>query len=79
MFLIRHQKGVSLPPMKISPRELREAQIPTKAFGFDRDVVDALLERAADTVESLIEENRQLFEALERLKSSGAQIGRAHV
>lgn len=77
MFLIRHQKGVSLPPMKISPRELREAQIPTKAFGFDRDVVDALLERAADTVESLIEENRQLFEALERLKSSGAQSGNA--
>ena len=63
--------------MKISPRELREAQIPTKAFGFDRDVVDALLERAADTVESLIEENRQLFEALERLKSSGAQSGNA--
>jgi cell division septum initiation protein DivIVA len=55
--------------MKISPRELREAQIPTKAFGFDRDVVDALLERAADTVEGLIEENRQLFEALERVQS----------
>ena len=56
--------------MKISPRELREAQIPTKAFGFDRDVVDALLERAADTVEGLIEENRQLFEALERAQNT---------
>lgn len=59
--------------MKISPRELREAQIPTKAFGFDRDVVDALLERAADTVEGLIEENRQLFEALERTQAEAAQ------
>lgn len=59
--------------MKISPRELREAQIPTKAFGFDRDVVDALLERAADTVEGLIEENRQLFEALERTQAEHAQ------
>lgn len=59
--------------MKISPRELREAQIPTKAFGFDRDVVDALLERAADTVEGLIEENRQLFEALERTQAEVAQ------
>lgn len=58
--------------MKISPRELREAQIPSKAFGFNQDVVDALLERAADTIEGLIEENRQLFEALERLRSEGA-------
>lgn len=60
--------------MKISPRELREAQIPTKAFGFDRDVVDALLERAADTVEGLIEENRQLFEALERVQGGAAPV-----
>ncbi|MFN8015228.1 MAG: DivIVA domain-containing protein [Acidimicrobiia bacterium] len=58
--------------MKISPRELREAQIPSKAFGFNQDVVDALLERAADTIEGLIEENRQLFEALERLKTEGS-------
>lgn len=58
--------------MKISPRELREAQIPSKAFGFNQDVVDALLERAADTIEGLIEENRQLFEALERLRSEGS-------
>lgn len=57
--------------MKISPRELREAQIPSKAFGFNQDVVDALLERAADTIEGLIEENRQLFEALERMRSEG--------
>ncbi len=57
--------------MKISPRELREAQIPSKAFGFNQDVVDALLERAADTIEGLIEENRQLFEALERLRNEG--------
>ncbi len=57
--------------MKISPRELREAQIPSKAFGFNQDVVDALLERAADTIEGLIEENRQLFEALERLREEG--------
>ncbi len=58
--------------MKISPRELREAQIPSKAFGFNQDVVDALLERAADTIEGLIEENRQLFEALERMRSEGS-------
>ncbi len=57
--------------MKISPRELREAKIPSKAFGFNQDVVDALLERAADTIEGLIEENRQLFEALEQLRNEG--------
>lgn len=57
--------------MKISPRELREAQIPSKAFGFNQDVVDALLERAADTIEGLIEENRQLFETIERMRSEG--------
>lgn len=66
------KSGVVLSAMKISPRELREAQIPSKAFGFNQDVVDALLERAADTIEGLIEENRQLFEALERLKTEGA-------
>lgn len=64
--------GVILPAMKISPRELREAQIPSKAFGFNQDVVDALLERAADTIEGLIEENRQLFEALERMRNEGS-------
>lgn len=51
--------------MEISPRELRTAEIPDSFRGYNRDVVDEFLERAAATVEALQERNRQLTERLQ--------------
>jgi cell division septum initiation protein DivIVA len=51
--------------MEISPRELRDADIPTEFRGYSRDVVDDFLERAATTIEALQERNRQLTERLQ--------------
>lgn len=54
-----------MPGMEISPRELRTAEIPDSFRGYNRDVVDEFLERAAATVEALQERNRQLTERLQ--------------
>ena len=51
--------------MEISPRELREAEIPDAFRGFNREVVDEFLDRAAATIEALQERNRQLTERLQ--------------
>jgi len=51
--------------MEISPRELRDAEIPDSFRGYNRDVVDEFLERAAATIEALQERNRQLTERLQ--------------
>lgn len=39
--------------MFVTPRELRDADIPTAKGGFHKDAVDDMLERAADTIEEL--------------------------
>ncbi|MFZ4516223.1 MAG: DivIVA domain-containing protein [Acidimicrobiia bacterium] len=51
--------------MEISPRELRTAEIPDSFRGYNRDVVDEFLERAAASIEALQERNRQLTERLQ--------------
>ena len=54
-----------MPAMEISPRELRDAEIPDSFRGYNRDTVDEFLERAAATIEALQERNRQLTERLQ--------------
>lgn len=53
--------------MHVTPAELRDADIPSATRGFNKDVVDDMLERAADTIETL----QQRLAAAHRAASTG--------
>ncbi len=53
--------------MRVTPAELRDADIPSATRGFNKDVVDDMLERAADTIETL----QQRLAAAHRAASTG--------
>lgn len=51
-------------PMDVSPHELRDSEIPSAFRGYNPEVVDDLLERAAATIEGLQDKQRELTERL---------------
>jgi cell division initiation protein len=59
--------------MEISPRELRDVDIRESLRGYNKDEVEALLERAAATIQADIERIQQLTE---RLASAQTEAGR---
>jgi cell division initiation protein len=54
--------------MKMTPLEIQQQQFKVRFRGFDVREVDHFLERMADSVADLREENKQLHEDLRRLK-----------
>jgi cell division initiation protein len=54
--------------MKMTPLEIQQQQFKVRFRGFDVREVDHFLERVADSVADLREENKQLYEDLRRLK-----------
>jgi cell division initiation protein len=54
--------------MKMTPLEIQQQQFKVRFRGFDVREVDHFLERMADSVADLREENKQLYEDLRRLK-----------
>jgi cell division septum initiation protein DivIVA len=59
--------------MEITPRELRDIEIRESFKGYNRDDVNDLLERAAETLEAANERVRQLTEQLEAARSEPAR------
>ncbi len=60
--------------MEITPQQLRDLDIPESFRGYNRDEVNDLLERAAETIDSL---NRQNLVLKERVGSAVADFGRS--
>jgi cell division initiation protein len=54
--------------MKMTPLEIQQQQFKVRFRGFDVREVDHFLERVADSVADLRDENKQLYEDLRRLK-----------
>lgn len=54
--------------MKMTPLEIQQQQFKVRMRGFDVREVDHFLERVADSVADLREENKQLHEDMRRLK-----------
>lgn len=54
--------------MKMTPLEIQQQQFKVRFRGFDVREVDHFLERVADSVADLREENKQLHEDMRRLK-----------
>lgn len=54
--------------MKMTPLEIQQQQFKVRMRGFDVREVDHFLERVADSVADLREENKQLYEDQRRLK-----------
>ncbi|MDJ0780385.1 MAG: DivIVA domain-containing protein [Desulfosarcinaceae bacterium] len=54
--------------MKMTPLEIQQQQFKVRLRGFDVREVDHFLERVADSVADLRDENKQLHEDLRRLK-----------
>jgi cell division initiation protein len=54
--------------MKMTPLEIQQQQFKVRFRGFDVREVDHFLERVADSVADLREENKQLFEEQRRFK-----------
>ena len=54
--------------MKMTPLEIQQQQFKVRFRGFDVREVDHFLERVADSVADLREENKQLYEEQRRLK-----------
>jgi len=53
---------------KITPLDIQQQQFKIKFRGFDIQEVDIYLERTADTFESLLDNNKNLKEKVDRLK-----------
>ena len=60
--------------MEITPRELRDAEIAEAFRGYNREVVNDLLERAAASIDA---SNARVNEVTERLKSAQLEADRS--
>ena len=61
--------------MFVTPRELRDADIPTAKGGFHKDAVDDMLERAADTIEELQRRIAELEAAPAPVMAQASEMG----